>query len=204
MHGHLFNPVSFVITLREVLFSPAATFRQMMSDASLFNALLFGLIGGTVGGLFGSLWQYCAGLLWPSAAERFPALFGTSILPVISILFIPLVNAIALFLVSAILHAGLKLAGGAHRLYPTTFKVYAYAQGATALFGIVPVLGTLTGFVWALAINVIGLREAHNTTTGKSALAVLIPIVLCFTCVVLAVLVLLFLVGLNMVPWFNR
>jgi hypothetical protein len=41
--------------------------------------------------------------------------------------------------------------------------------------GWVPVLGPLVATVASIVLSVIGVREVHETTTGKAALVVLIP-----------------------------
>jgi len=44
---------------------------------------------------------------------------------------------------------------------------------------VVPVLGSIAGYVWGIVLDVIGLRETHGITTGKSLLAVFLPMLLC-------------------------
>ena len=46
-----------------------------------------------------------------------------------------------------------------------------------AVYTVVPILGPAVGAVWSLVILVLGLREAHRTTTGRAAAMVLIPLV---------------------------
>jgi hypothetical protein len=52
--------------------------------------------------------------------------------------------------------------------------VVSYANVAQ-LVGWVPVLGPLVAAVASVVLSVIGVREVHETTTGKAALVVLIP-----------------------------
>jgi hypothetical protein len=51
----------------------------------------------------------------------------------------------------------------------------------------IPILGGLVALVWGVILSILGIREVHNTTTGKAALVVLIP------AIVLGLLVLLLL-----------
>lgn len=90
---------------------------------------------------------------------------------------------ISLFVFSLILHGCLHLAGGANRPFETTFRVYAYVSGATSVFMILPVIGGFITIGWSLVCAVIGLKEAHETTMKKTAVAVLLPLVLCCGCV---------------------
>jgi hypothetical protein len=42
----------------------------------------------------------------------------------------------------------------------------------------VPIVGTLVGAVWGIVLQVVGIRTAHRTTTGRAALVVILPTVL--------------------------
>jgi hypothetical protein len=58
--------------------------------------------------------------------------------------------------------------------FEATFRVVSYSNVAQ-LVGWVPVLGPLVAAVASVVLSVIGVREVHETTTGKAALVVLIP-----------------------------
>lgn len=205
--GHLFNPVSYLITLREILFAPADTFRRLKPEASLFNALLFGLIGGIVGGLAGTTWQYATGLMFPGLSDGPLAAFFS--FPdrsryLATLFFVPLATAAALFAASAVFHFCLTVLHGANRGFAATFKVYAYAQGATALFGIVPVFGGVVAAVWSFIIVVVGLRETHRLSLGKSVAVVLLPVLVCTALAVLLVVLLIMLGVAALIPWLHN
>jgi hypothetical protein len=44
---------------------------------------------------------------------------------------------------------------------------------------VIPFLGGLIGAVWALVITIIGLAQAHGTSGGRAAAAVLVPLGVC-------------------------
>ncbi|HSL70647.1 MAG TPA: YIP1 family protein, partial [Longimicrobiales bacterium] len=50
---------------------------------------------------------------------------------------------------------------------------------------------TMVGVVWSIVLIVIGLREAHHTTTARAVLAVVIPIGLLLALVVVATMLVL-------------
>ena len=81
---------------------------------------------------------------------------------------------IALFVWSGVLHLCLLLVGGANEGYQATFRVVSYSS-VTSLFNAIPVVGTIAS-LWGIVLTVIGLREVHNTSTGKSVAAVLMPV----------------------------
>lgn len=95
--------------------------------------------------------------------------------PLLDFLLSPVYLLVSLFLSAAVVHLLLKLFGGARGDYSRTTRVFAYAYSPQVL-GIVPVLGSIAGFIWMVVIAIIGLRAAHRTTTGRAAAAVLIPL----------------------------
>jgi hypothetical protein len=167
-------------TWRESVFDAASFFRRMPDDAPLGPALVY-LVGVTV--LASGIQLFWDMLLLAVRPPGDGA--GSLFLPtsprqaLITFFFSPFVMLAALFVGAGVWHIVLRILGGARGRYGTTARVFAYAQGPQ-LFAIVPFLGTLVGGVWGLAIAVIGLREAHRTTTGKAVAAVLIPILLLF------------------------
>jgi hypothetical protein len=191
--GTLWNVPSFFITIQQVLFSPSATFRGLKRDSAIFNAFLFGLIGSSLGGILGALWNSLINVMGviPQTSPLFQHMQGANNL-VIAVFLAPLFSALGLFIGSGVLHVLLMLVGGANRPYAITFKVMAYASGATGLLNIVPVLGSIAAVIWLICICVLGLKEAHETTTGRALLAVLMPLILCCACAALAGFALVF------------
>lgn len=86
---------------------------------------------------------------------------------------------IGLMISAGITHVCLMIFKGANMPYETTFRVMGYANGSTAWLNIVPFVGPLVAAIYTLVLSVIGLREAHETTTGKAIGAVLLPIAVC-------------------------
>ena len=74
---------------------------------------------------------------------------------------------------------------GARNGFEATFRVVAYGYSAN-IFLVVPFCGGLLAGVWAIILYIIGLREAHETTGGKAALAVFLPVVVCCATYMLA------------------
>jgi hypothetical protein len=109
----------------------------------------------------------------------------------IDFLLSPIWLPILLFVCAAIVHGSLKLVGAGSKPFVTTTRVLAFAYGPR-LFGVLPFFGSIIGGIWALVLAVIGLREAHGTSTGRAATAVLLPFILVFTLLIIAgILVLL-------------
>ncbi|MBP2146260.1 hypothetical protein J2129_001714 [Methanofollis sp. W23] len=60
-----------------------------------------------------------------------------------------------------------------------TVRALAYASTPSMLFGWIPVLGPLAT-LWTVVLAVVGIRECHETTTGRAAVAVFLPVVVLF------------------------
>ena len=89
------------------------------------------------------------------------------------------------FIWTGIIHLLLMLFGGAHRGYEASFRTMSYASGSVAIFYLFPICGMYVAIVWSLVVQIIGLREIHETSAGKAAAAVLVPIGFCVVCVCL-------------------
>jgi hypothetical protein len=183
---------SLLATLRDVLLLPTQTFRRASQRAGIGPALLYGMVLGLVGGYAGLFWEYLArsvmggeslpprwaGMLPPEMQDALMQSQGPIFLIVYAFC-MPFLVAIALFVWSAIVHLFLMMFGGARQGYESTFRTIAYAYGSTALFAIVPICGGLVGGIWSLVVQILGLKEMHETSGGKTAAAVLLPLVLC-------------------------
>jgi hypothetical protein len=95
------------------------------------------------------------------------------------IILMPVLLVIGLFIGTAIVHVCLMIVGGANKSFEATFRVIAFSQGSAGLLQMVPVCGGLIAGVWALVIECIGVARAHETTTGRAVLAVLLPFIVC-------------------------
>jgi len=173
-------------TLKLVLFEPSKAFSQIKAEGSLAGSMLYVVILGSVAGYIGLAWQ----LVWRStvvalgaAAQGGPdmvvAVGGMTIFALLAAVLIPISVLIGSFVGSAILHVCLWIVGGANRSFEATYAVMAYCGGATSVFSLIPFCGGLIGAVWNIVIEIIGLREAHGTTTGRAALAVFLPLIVC-------------------------
>jgi hypothetical protein len=171
-----FDTVSLLIT------KPSDAFTLMRPEGGLLDPLLFGLIGGCLGSivslLFQGLFQSIPG--FSSGNELFD-LFGLGPwgLIIIYAILMPFFLTIGLFIGGGILHLCLMLVGGANRSFETTFRVACFTAGAANLFSLIPICGGVIAFVYHIVLEIIGLSRAQQTTTGKAALAVFLPIIVC-------------------------
>ena len=172
---------AFIETLAMVLTKPDLAFRTMKTEGGLAEPLIYGLIGGCVGGIVSLLLSLGLQSMGLFAGQRdtFAALAGIGVGSIALIVLVPVFIVIVLFIGAAIVHLCLMIVGGANKSFETTFRVLAFSQGSTGPLQIIPVCGGLIAGVWALVVNCIGLARAHETTTGRAVLAVLLPLIVC-------------------------
>jgi hypothetical protein len=172
-------------TWRESVFHPASFFRRMPREFDFGWVLGYYLIIGVVGAGISLFWHMVLG---PSLFERLlPAQPGETANPVVDFLLSPLWLLVGLYIAAGIVHLFLLLVRGAKHGFGPTLRVFCYSAGPQ-VFGVVPYLGPAVGGIWSLVITVIGLRETHETTTGRATAAVLIPVVLLLGLVVLMII----------------
>ena len=172
---------AFIETLAMVLTKPDLAFRTMKTEGGLGEPLIYALIGGCVGGIVSLLLSLGLQSMGLFAGQRdtFAALAGMGIGSIAFIVLVPVFIVIGLFIGAAIVHLCLMIVGGANKSFETTFRVLAFSHGSTGPLQIIPVCGGLIAGVWALVVNCIGLARAHETSTGRAVLAVLLPLIVC-------------------------
>jgi len=159
---------AFWDTATSCLFSPKEFFSRIPLSSGYGPPLIYGLIAGTIGTGFGQLWNVLFGL----GSKEFRAV------AIVMIFLSPVIALVGIGISSVVNHLCLMILGGAHEDFEASFRVVCYSSSA-ALWQAVPVLGSLIHAVWAVVSIVIGLREAHGTSTGKALGAVLLPLLLC-------------------------
>ncbi len=139
--------------------------------SQVWSFLLFDSIIGVVRSLAGSQFEKLAPFMHRPGALQL--IFGLVVAPLIAL--------IILFVWTALVHLVLTVLGGANRGFAATLRVMCYAE-TTQIAVVLPGLGGLFAFVWALIVEVVGLSQAHKTEGWKAALAVLLPLLLCCVC----------------------
>jgi hypothetical protein len=174
------DPNALWRTTREILFYPKAAFASMRYEAGSSDALIYALIYGSLGQILAIYWGTIAGIL-DGTIET--GTVETTLLFVGAALFTPPCFLILLYLISGVVHLFLRVLRGAHRPFAATLQVVAYVSGATSLvnllpLSLLPVFGGAIVSLWALVLNCIGLGSAHQTSTARALVALLLPLVL--------------------------
>src|ERR687893_1106179 len=166
------DPVqSFVGTARDVVTRPVDFFRGITRRGDFANPLIFAVVCAVISAAIGGF----LGVLYATVGIGDTGVGGAIGALVASMFFTPIISAIALFIGAGILHLLVALiVKPANTGFEATLRVVSYANVAQ-LVGWVPVLGPLVAAVASIALSIIGVREVHETTTGRAALVVLIP-----------------------------
>ncbi len=174
----LSDPVnSFGDVVRRVVLQPVRFFAGMPRSAPLLNPLIFAVVCIEISALLSAL-LVLAGVQQnpgfnPNPQNALPSVFtpGSALA---SIIVAPIFGAIGLFIAAAIQQLLVRLIVGTNNSgFGSTFRVASYTQ-VTGLVNWIPIVGPLLS-LYGLYLAIVGIREAHGTTTGKAALVILIP-----------------------------
>ena len=171
---------AFIETLQIVLLRPMDAFTAMKREGGLGEPLLYAVIGGTFGGVFAVSYNFLLRSFSPFA-DRQGALahLFAGMGWVLFLILTPLFVVIGMFIVSAILHLCLMIAGGAKQSFETTFRVICFAEGSAGPLLVVPFCGGLICGIWKIVLYCIGLARSHETDTGRAVIAVFLPLIVC-------------------------
>jgi len=168
---------AFYQTAVRVLFAAPRFFAGLEPQKPLMRALAFYLIVGVIQIVAEQFWlAVFANVLAPRAesdpqfAHLLTLLSREMSLP----LFVLARTAFISFelLIAAMLyHIMFRIVAPATADFSLVFQVIAYAS-APALLGIIPVLGSLAGFIWGIACSVVGCRYALRITWRQTLLAI--------------------------------
>jgi hypothetical protein len=163
------DPVqSFINAVRSVVTAPVGFFRGIRREGDFMNPLIFALICYEVSAILSGL----LGLVGVFGGRGFGSFL-------VSLIVAPIFAAIGLFIGAGILHLLVMLIVGSRNSgYEGTFRVGAYSS-VTSLVSWIPVIGWIAS-LYGIYLGIMGIREVHNTSTGKAALVVLIPAVVLF------------------------
>ena len=176
------------LTVKEVLLSPERLFKSMPFNEGQREPLAFGVLAGSVGSMFSFFWQILmVGLGLMSVTPPIFGHFGMGIIFLIMFLCLPLLMLVGLYIMAGVTHVLLLIVGAARNGFEATFRVVCYSHAAQ-LLGLVPLVGSWVAGIWQIIVQIIGLREIHDTSYLRVILAFLIPVFI-FILVFIAILI---------------
>lgn len=179
-------PRNLVETWTESLFRPVALFRRLSPETSLVRPVLY-LLLVSVAGAFLNLLAAAAGLHRPMLEEA----LGVDGAPLLQFFAAPFSALLGLLVGTLVLHLFVRLLVDGARRMGATARVLCYASGPGVFAflgsagGVAGLLASLVVMAWTLGLQAVGVREVHGTSTGRSVLVVLGPIVLLFLLTIL-------------------
>ena len=172
--------MDYIELIKGFLLSPVETF-QKDRKADLGDALKYFLVLVLVNTVLSVIISLVAlSSIWAAYSSIFEGLgialpaaagFGIVIFAILMIF----VTLLALFIGAAWLHLWVYILGG-RKGYLETLKAIAYGDTPSLLLGWIPVIGIIGG-IWSLILLILGIRELHEISTGRAALALILAIV---------------------------
>lgn len=186
---------ALVETIKLFVTNPVEAWRRTKERGDFADPLVFAILVSWVGIAVSSLWSGLFGQAWTAflpaeMKERFGEAFATNAGAIlIQVGIAPILILIGMFVGSAIYHVSFLVVGATRDSsagFEGTFRVVAYAS-VSNLANVIPFFGGLAALVWNLILMVLGAVRIHRTTQGKAIAGVLIPLLLCCVCIVVAV-----------------
>jgi hypothetical protein len=153
---------NYVDTLKKVLTDPEGFYSEMPKEGGYQEPLTFAAINFAILGLLSGI---VAVLLKGAGAG---SIVSTLVGAVIG-------GIVGLFIVGIILFIFFKIFGGSGG-YEGTVRILSYSS-AVQVFAWIPAIGWIIS-LYGIWLNIVGGKHVHNLTTVKSAIAVILPVVI--------------------------
>lgn len=176
--GELGTVPAFLQTVKVVLLRPQECLAPPPASPGMGPALWFALICQMLGMLFAVLWQVATTLITTASFGGGVGIGELLVMAVVGLFAGPFAAVYWVFLWGGVVHLLLMLFGGARGGFEASARVQGYAS-ATALLNVIPFVGGMIGMVWSLVVQIVGLGAAHQSGYGRSAAAVLTPLLVC-------------------------
>jgi hypothetical protein len=188
---NLQDPVgSFIRTARGVLLNPVNFFRGITRRGDFLNPAIFALICALISALLSGILSLVFSPFFAAPGDTGEALVGGLVGFIVTLILSPIYTAIALLIGAGVYHLlVLLLARPTNAGFEATFRVVCYVA-AIQLVSWIPIVNIVAG-IYGIVLSIFGIREVHNTTTGRAAAIVLIPVAV----IVLIALLLAALIG---------
>lgn len=178
---------AFISVIKMSIADPTAHFERVAQGRGWLRPWIFALIISATVFLIAAAYQLGFQMIAASAefatevADPFAIVsvpFSAFFLIMFAIVGVPISATLALLVSAGIYHLCLMLLGAAKREFMCTFRVVCYSM-APQLFQIIPLLGGMVAWVWQVVLTIIGIKVVHRTSYGRSAVAVMLPMLLC-------------------------
>jgi hypothetical protein len=160
-----------VRTTADTLLKPTVFFQALARSRDNGMALLYGLMAGSIGNLFGFLWyNHLFANLFSGLGDEAGGLFSPE-----SLLYSPIAAMAGLVAAALYFQLLFILTRTKRKSMGSTFRILCYSQ-SSAILQIIPLFGIIAAACWGVWIMIIGFREIHGITIRRSMLLVLLPL----------------------------
>jgi len=167
--------------IKGFLFSPSDTFDASMEDtlgdAFKYFVVILAIYAVLSAIIIAVAFSLFAGMLGLFGVPAIP--FGAAMAPLLAIGFFVAIligGIIGVFIDGLWLHLWVYLVGGRNGI-GETIKAVMYGATPSFLLGWIPIVGIIAG-IWALIVEIIGVRQLQELSTGKAVLAVILAIII--------------------------
>ncbi len=172
--------MDFLEKVKGLLLEPSKTF-DSLKDESLEEALkYYAIIAAVYSALFALIFAFASSLFGSMMGYRnLGTMMGAGVGIGAAVFFFAMFLILAIagaFIGGAILHIFVYIVGGRKGIVQT-IKAGMYGSTPSLLLGWIPFVSIIVA-IWSLIVEIIGVRQLHELTTGRAILAVLIPIIL--------------------------
>jgi hypothetical protein len=188
--------------MKGFILDPVSTFQKVRST-DLGDALKYYLIVVVINAIFtaivglimvSAIWAMFAPILQQIGIPLSLAAGAGVVVFAIVMIFVQL---LMLFIGAAWVHIFVYLLGG-RKGYLQTLKSISYGSTPSMLIGWIPFIGFI-GAIWSFILSILGVRELHEMTTGKAAIAVLLAVVV-LAIIIILILALFFIAFSEVMP----
>jgi len=171
--------LSIVERIKGFLFSPSDTFdsskEDTLGDALKYFIVLLAIYAVLLTIVVAVAFFVIGGMMGPLGATMLPFGAGAGAFAAIGAFIGAIIGGIiGIFIGGLWLHLWVYVVGGRNG-FTQTIKVVAYGMTPSLLLSWIPGAGIITG-IWALIVEIIGIRQLHELSTGKAVLAIIIAI----------------------------
>ena len=172
-------PANFVRTYTKIIGGPSRFFARVPFDRPLARPILFYLIVVIVAAFVSLLVTSMLGV--PEGFEQALGSYdigvelSTGAVALLTFFITPFVLLFGLLINSLVVHLFVAMLIRDRRPMGATTRVLCYSIAPYPI-AVIPFIGPLVSTIWITVLVIFGLRDAHRTTIGRSAAAVLIPL----------------------------
>lgn len=167
---------AFLETFKASLVKPVPFFEEVAKSSCVLKPWLYAIIIYEI--MFIVVAAYQLGFFAIGMTSSVSSLPALSLGLISVVLMAPVIATTGLFIGAALTHLCMMIVGAAKKDFMATFRVLCYSS-APNILQVIPIVGAFVGAVWSIILTIVGLKVVHETTYGKSALAVFLPTIVC-------------------------